>query len=190
MKRLLLLIAALLFAVEITIPDAAADEYHDLGCYVGNMTRAEFYAAKDQQHEAFDAEVYRVEEAARIERNKLRWAALRPTEPCKFQVGDHVIDVSLCGPNRDISLYGDAVFVVKEVFYDGSGAWRLRSESAEHGTRDLHADDCEFAERSPFQQVGLFSRFRRGRYVAPPAKAAPQYRVECNGGSCRRVRVN
>jgi len=61
MKRLLLLIVALLFAVEITIPDAAADEYHDLGCYVGNMTRAEFYAAKDQQHEAFDAEVYRVE---------------------------------------------------------------------------------------------------------------------------------
>lgn len=145
MIRHLLVCLAFLFAVEITIPDAAADEYHDLGCYVGNMTRAEFYAAKDRQHEAFDAEQYRVEEARRIERNAKRWAALKPQKPCPFQVGDRVRDVSLVGAKRNISLYGDAIFTVKEVFYDGRSAWRLRSESAEHGTRDLHAENCKSA---------------------------------------------
>lgn len=42
---------------------------------------------------------------------------------------------------------------------------------------------------SPFQEVGLFSRARRSRFAAPTARAAPQYRVECNGNTCRRVKL-
>lgn len=45
------------------------------------------------------------------------------------------------------------------------------------------------AAAGPFQR--LFGRRSCVSCRAPAAKSqAPQYRVECNGGSCRRVRVN
>lgn len=133
---LLLIFAALCGVV-------SADEYHDLGCYVGSMTREEFYANKYvvvPQSTESDLAAYRKSEAERIRRHEQWLESMRPKTACKFKVGDVV-------ESRD---YAGRKFTVRKVF-DAGGQWRLRSEvigspikilSVECESLDLYESEC------------------------------------------------
>lgn len=79
---------------------------------------------------------YRRAEAKRIGDNEARWAALKPTKPCRFKVGDTV------STNR----YG--VCKIESVFYDGESQWRLRSKDSSGETWDLWERDCKGASEA------------------------------------------
>jgi hypothetical protein len=97
---------------------ASADEYDDLGCYVGSQTRAEFYAARDR------AVLVNDNEAA--ETNLPKWEAWRATHPRPYKPGDKIV-------HRNSNVLGDRVLTVARVEISNEHGWTIRDEEFGYG---------------------------------------------------------
>lgn len=104
---------------------ATADEYHSLGCYVGNMTREEFYRGKIGYP---NPPVYYSQDPPRPTPE-----AVIP-EVCIVNVGDIVECRSFSGKNHATNMYGNAHWRIEELYQDGSGAWRAYSKRIKPST--------------------------------------------------------
>lgn len=160
--RSAIIISAILAAAASVV---RADEYDDLGCYVGSMTRQQFYANKyapSVQSTEADIERYRQGEAERIRRHNEWLASMTPKRPCKFKVGDVVF-------SNDFKQQ----FVVRKVF-DAGGQWRLRSDvigadveilGTKNRTLDLFENECVADAAADVQFAPLV-------YMNPPHEVA------------------
>lgn len=124
---------------------AEADDYDDLGCYVGSMTRSEFYSARDRaawkvvdpKREAADLEEYRASERARKQRyadEDAVHAAWRAKNPCSFKVGDTL--------NHDHNLWPGVVWTVQKIKPHPAGGWLMDVVDTQGRERQFKPEDC------------------------------------------------